>query len=218
MPGVRRLFRLPLTEKTVEREIDEELEFHVEAAIEDLVARGLTRAEARERAMQEFGDLAGAREELSEIDRRALRRERRSDRLDGLRQDAGFAWRMLRKSPGFAATAIATLGLAIGANVAIFTVVDAALFRPLPYPSSEELAAVGFAGERPDDSLSDVDYATYRAWAHRSHAVEALGTYTIEGYDVQGGAEPSRVQALAVTSSLLPLLGVVPALGRGFTA
>jgi predicted permease len=214
---VRRLFRLPATEATIEREIDDELAFHFEAAVEDGMERGLSRTEAEERARQDFGDLDGGRRELAAIDRRALRRERRTDLLGGLIQDGRFAWRMLRQAPGFAATAIATLGLAIGATVAIFTVVDAALFRPLPYPAPDELTAAGFAGERSDDSLSDVDYATYQRWAARRHALRALGTYTIEGYEVRGGAQPVRAQALAVSSTLLGVLGVEPALGRGLT-
>src|SRR5262245_5563112 len=106
MDGVRRLFHLPASAATIERDIDEELAFHLESAVADGLERGLSRAEAEEWARRELGDVDGARRDLLAVDRRALRRERRSDLLGALLQDARFAVRQLRQGPAFAAAAV----------------------------------------------------------------------------------------------------------------
>lgn len=127
--------------------------------------------------------------------------------LDDAQLDVRYALRTLLKNRGFALVAILTLALGIGANTAIFNVLDAVLLRPLPYAKPSEL--VGF---------SPVRYEAFRQWTEGLRSLEASGAYTLELANVTSGAEPVRVYTLSVTSSLLPTLGVAPALGRAFSA
>jgi putative ABC transport system permease protein len=127
--------------------------------------------------------------------------------LDDAQQDVRHALRTLVKNRGFTLIAILTLALGIGVNTAIFSVLDAVLLRPLPYAQPSELVA-----------FSPSRYDAFRDWTKSVRSLEASGAYTYELANVTSGAEPVRVYTLAVTSSLLPTLGVAPALGHGFSA
>src|SRR5436309_2660172 len=98
---MRRLFRLPTTRQSVERDVDEEIRFHLERRIEDLVRQGLTPTAARDAAEREYGDRTASRDELVRVDRRRFERTRRRGAWDAIRQDTGFAARALRKQPAF---------------------------------------------------------------------------------------------------------------------
>src|SRR5687768_14250963 len=135
--GIRRLLRLPGGERTIERDVDAELEFHVSTRVEILMGRGLSHDEANSQARREFGDLRAARDELAAMDRRRVGRERRADWREALAQDVRFAVRSLARRPSFLAVTSLTLALGIGANAAIFSVVDATLLKPLPYADPE---------------------------------------------------------------------------------
>lgn len=127
--------------------------------------------------------------------------------VEQVARDLRYAARVLRKARGFTLTAVATLALAIGAGTAIFSVVDAVLLRPLPYARPSEL--VMFSPGR---------YDAFREWTAGLTSLRENGAYTYSLATVTSGMEPVRVWTLAVTSSLLPTLGVEPAFGRGFTA
>src|SRR5215211_1871954 len=141
-PGIRKLPRQPAGVGAVEREVDAELAFHVETRTDVLVSRGLTREAAEQQARREFGDLRAARAELAAIDRGRVGRERRADWRDGLIQDVRFALRALARRPSFLAVTSLTLALGIGANAAIFSVVDATLLKPLPFPEPDRLVSI----------------------------------------------------------------------------
>jgi predicted permease len=179
--------------------MEEELRFHLDMASQRNLERGMTPAAARREARLRFGGVERVRE--------AAWDGRRGRWLEDAWQDARHALRQLRRSPGFAAAAVLTLALGIGANTAIFSVLDAVLLRPLPY--AEPAALVAFS---PDG------YSRYRAWTEGVRSLDRSGVYTYSLANVGDGAEPVRVWTLAVTSSLLPTLGRPPLLGRGFTA
>src|SRR3954468_20675941 len=128
--GIRRLFRLPATRRSAERDVDEEIRFHIERRVEDLVARGHSPQTARDVAEREYGDRVASRRELVAVDTRRMGRERRRSWWDATAQDVRFAARSLWKQPGFTLAVVLTFALGIGANAAMFEVIDRLLFRP----------------------------------------------------------------------------------------
>lgn len=162
------------------------------------MGRGMTPAAARRDALLRFGGADRHREAVRDVQRVRW--------LEDFGQDALHAVRLLRRSPAFALAALLTLALGVGANTAIFSVLDAVLLRPLPYREASDL--VSFEPGR---------YEQYREWTTSARSLAASGAYTYSIATVTGGAEPARVWTLAVTSSLLPTLGVTPLYGRGFT-
>jgi putative ABC transport system permease protein len=141
---------------------------------------------------------------------------------DGLRQDITFGVRMLRRQPGFTAVAVFALTLGIGATTAIFSVVDAVLWRPLPFPRADRVMSL--AEQRPRESrwFGPIAPADYFDWRRDSRSFAAMAAYTIQSpsgaYNLTGDGEPERVRPLEVTSQFLDVIGVMPALGRGFRA
>jgi putative ABC transport system permease protein len=135
--------------------------------------------------------------------------------MNTILQDLRYALRMLAKSPAFSLIAILTLGLAIGANSAIFSVVDAVLLRPLPYPHSEQLVRV--FGSQPQLAIAPTSPANFLEWKEENQVFERIGTYVGQGFNLLGGDKPERVIGARVSADLLQSLGVQPALGRLFT-
>jgi hypothetical protein len=141
---------------------------------------------------------------------------------DGLRQDITFGVRMLRRQPGFTAVAVFALALGIGATTAIFSVVDAVLWRPLPFPLADRVMSL--AEQRPRESrwFGPIAPADYFDWRRDSRSFAAMAAYTIQSpsgaYNLTGDGEPERVRPLEVTSQFLDVIGVRPALGRDFRA
>jgi hypothetical protein len=131
--GLRRMFRLPHNQRRMRQDLDDEMRLHLEGRIEDLVAReGLTPAQAEAEARRRFGDPRAYAREAQAFDNRIRRERQWWERLDTIAQHVRYAWRSVRRRPGFAAAVILTIGLGIGANAATFSVVDRLLFRPPP--------------------------------------------------------------------------------------
>jgi len=200
-----RLFGL-FHRKRREREFAEELESHLALHIADNLRAGLSPQEARRQAHIKLGGVTRTQE---------LHREQGGlPMLETLLQDLRFGARMLRKNPGFSLIAILTLALGIGANTAIFSVVDAALLRALPYPDAERLVMLwtGQGVSRSGSALPD-----YREWRDQSRVFEGLGAFYYGDFNLVGeGHDPERVQGAFVTANFFPTLGVAPALGREF--
>jgi predicted permease len=136
--------------------------------------------------------------------------------LDFLVADARYGWRMLRKSPGFTAITIATLALGIGANTALFSVVDAILLRPLPYPESERLMVV--MEKPPQGRMNVVSAANFLDWRDQNRVFSHLAAVRFASFNLSVKGSPDRAQGLRVSADYFGMLGVPPALGRTFTA
>jgi putative ABC transport system permease protein len=207
--GIRKLLRHPPGARGVERDVDAELAFHVDTRTDALMARGLTRESAVEQARREFGDLRAARAEIAAIDRGRVGRERRADWWEALRQDVRFAARALARRPSFLAITVLTLALGIGANAAIFSVVDAALLKPLPYADPDRLVSVWPEGAMMPGIFVEVRNGT--------RTVAPMAGYS-EGVAVSmtGASEPARLVQSEVTSRFFDALGVKAEVGRTF--
>jgi putative ABC transport system permease protein len=139
--------------------------------------------------------------------------------MGGLAQDVRYALRQVRKSSGFAAVAVLTLALGIGANTAIFSVVNAVLLRPLAYKDAERLVRVWHVPPSksfPGIPIFTVSAANYIDWRSQNHVFDEMAIYSYRGFSLTGGDQPQKVDAGAVSSSFFPTLGVEPLLGRVF--
>ena len=189
---LRTLFRRP----TAESELDDELRFHLERQIAKYVKAGMSEEGATRRARLEFGGIDQVKDECRDA--------RGISFVETLVQDARYAARTLLRSPAFTACAVLTLALGIGANTAIFSVVNSVLLNPLPYPDPEALLAA-----RPNDSrpnLKDIQRQT--------SSFVSSGGVNVAPMDFTGTGEPIRVHAAHVDAGLLQTLGVQPMLGR----
>jgi putative ABC transport system permease protein len=199
-----------LRREAVLSDIDDELRSHLELATEANIARGMSPDEARAAAVASFGNRGRAQDLAHDV--------RGGGWADSVWQDLRQGARMLRRNPAFAAIALLTLALGIGATTAIFSVVNAVLLRPLPYPQADRLVTVRTqqrsSGEGFNSSMPD-----YRAWRDETTAFVGLAAYRYRDVNlVGGGAPPERVEGARVTTNLFSVLGVGPALGRGFLA
>ena len=216
---MRRLFAfLRRSPADIRRDVDDELRFHVEAQVADLVAGGLSDAAARHQATREFGDVEDARRYMRRMDWRTERDRRRRDYVGELRQDVRYALRQLRAAPVFALTAIVTLALGIGANTAIFSVVSAVLLRPLPFPDPDRLYAVWSANRTANSLQAPVSPVDLDDWRAQRQQIEDLGGYFYSegssGIDMTGRGQPRRLAVVFVTPGFFTTLGVGPARGR----
>ena len=192
------------------RKVDDfssEIEAHVELEIERLREQGLSEAEARARARRSFGNVLQAEERFYEAGRWLW--------WDHRRQDVRYGLRILRKSPGFSLVAILTIALGIGATTAIFSVVDATLLRPLPYPHAEQL--VSLQDDLPGASAQDVGMSQPE-WQdfQRSGIFEYVSPAWFDENNLTGSTQPARVRILLVAPNYFSLLGVKPQLGHAF--
>ena len=212
---IKRIFRLPLGRRLVESDVNEELRFHLEERIEELVAKGMTRPEAEHEARVRFGDVNRIGSELKAIDGVTVRRRQRSEGWHDLLRDLRFGIRALRRRPGFTAAAVLTLALGIGANAAIFGAVDAVLLRPLPRPALDRLVAI--REDLPALKLFGYDLSPAEAMdlSARKDLFEAVGGSQTVGLNLTSGdEEPLRVLVARTVGSWLELIGARPALGR----
>jgi predicted permease len=195
----------------VDRELRRKLDFHIAERIDHFRAEGMSFDEARLAARKQFGSALRIREETHEMNNIGW--------LERFTHDFRVTLRMIRTSPGFALTAILTLALGIGSTTAVFSVVNAVLIRPLPYPAPDRLIGVWhsaqFQGIQSNNvRLSSTMYLTY---SEHTETFADFGVWRTTRASVTGLGEPEQVPALVVTHGTLPAVGVPPMLGRWFS-
>ena len=210
MNSLQRFFRqlwILLRRDRFNRDLDEEMAFHRQQAEEELRSEGMPDEAAREQAARQFGNATLLKEQSHDVV---------GFRLESVAQDFRFACRQLRKSPGFACTAVLMLGLGIGASVAIFAFVDAALIKPLPYRDPAKLVAVyESAAMIPHSNLS---YQDYLDWKKLNRVTTSLEVYTGAGYSMNTAGGLQLAPGTRVSDGFFRTLGVTPILGRDFYA
>ena len=202
---LRALFR----RKSMEIEMDDELHAHLERQVDRYVQSGLPLAEARRRARLEFGGLDQVKEECRDA--------RGVNLIETTLQDVRYGLRKLARSPGFTAVAICTLALGIGANTAIFSVVNAVLLKPLPYPESGRLLHVTWAFQ--NETAESVTGTEFEFWKEHNRVFEctaAVGLFP-SGVNLLAGDQPESVKGLQVSRDFFRTLGLQPFLGRSFS-
>jgi putative ABC transport system permease protein len=203
---LRALFR----RESVMQDIEEELRSHVEMATEANIERGLAPKEARVAALKSFGNPTRNTELGYDV--------RGGGWLEDCWQDLRYGARMLRRQSGFTLIAVLTLALGIGATTAIFSVVNAVLLRPLPFSQPEHIVRLWEIIPTNPDLHYQVRYANYQDWRQQNHVFTHLSAYREDGFNLQTGAEPRRVNGVRVTVDFFNVLGVQPMLGRAFSA
>ncbi len=203
------LLKSALRRQRMEQDMDAEMRFHVTSYTEDLVRSGISRQEAERMARIEFGRLEPIKEDCRQA--RGLRL------LDETMQDLRYAGRMLRKSPGFAAVAVLTLALGIGANTSIFSIVDAWILKPLPYPESSRLVSV-FTADVKRNQVGSTSPADLYDWRQDNQAFETICAFSTPIFTLMRGDQPEQIVGSRVNTEFFQMLGVRPQLGRGFLA
>lgn len=214
MSGLRRVFHLGQWGPAAGEGVTWEIEHHVEERIDELVAQGCSAEEARQEALRAFGDMNRLRRELLDIDGRSERRRLMVRVLDDLAQDVRYGWRGIRLNPGIALGVILTLALGIGANAAMFSVVDALLLRPLPFEDPEELVELYMVMPSDEYGRPNIPYEVARGWEESQERPVVLHSRATVLYT--GGLEPKTLSVQAVTPAFGDVFGVAPLLGRSF--
>jgi predicted permease len=201
-------FRLARRHSRLDDEIENELAFHLQMEIDQRVRRGMSPDEARRTALRDFGGVGRIREEVRDV--------RGATFWDDLRQDVRYGVRMLARSPGYALAAVLTLGLGIGANAAIFSVVNDVLLKPLPYGNGDELVRIRQTAPgtfQPAAPLSIQEVADYRA---QLTSVQDVVEYHSMSFVMLGRGEPDRVDTAVVSANYFDLFRVKALYGRTF--
>ena len=189
----------------VDKELDEELKFHLDARTRDNLNAGMNAEAAQHDARRRFGNPTLAKERAHETNIVMW--------IETTGRDLRYALRSLRKSPGFTMVAMLTLALGFGANIAVFTVVNGVLFRPLPFPEPERLMMISYQSKEGGPGLFDRDYLEYQ---RHVQAFEQIATFHEDSATLTGAGEAVRLPTADVTSSFFPVLEVNPAMGRAF--
>ena len=215
MPGfvsrIQALCRNLFRRRKVEQELSDELAQAFEFLVESKIRDGTSRSEARRLAAIELGGVEQLKEEIREF--------RAGHSLEALFRDVRFGLRMLLKTPGFTVVALATLALGIGANTAIFSLVNGVLLRPLPFPDAERIIYI--EGKNPAAGIteSNISFLDFTDWSQQTDLFASTAAYwTGNAQFGADGAEPERVPRAGVTTGFFSVLGVHPVLGRTFVS
>ncbi|HUP22876.1 MAG TPA: ABC transporter permease [Thermoanaerobaculia bacterium] len=194
----------------------DELDFHLEMLERRLRAEGLSPQEAAREARRRLGDSRRALQDCRRLDHELERRERRTDWIGDLRADLRGAARGLRTRPGFGATAVLSLGLAIGATTALFSIVHGVLLSPLAYDQPERLGILSSSNQARGWTGMPLPPGVYQELQRDSDVLESVAVYRNRRYTLLSTLAPRRLDGAAISENLLGTLGVEPILGRGF--
>jgi len=206
--------RLPFGRTPVDEEVDGELSFHLEMATRELMERGMNRSQARAEAERRFGDLQSVNAECRRFGAERDQKARRAEYFGELRHDIGFSLRQLGRTRGFAAIAIITLALGVGATAAVFSALDAVVLRPLPFDHPERIVELKTTRRGEPDVPSSPEFIALSASGIFEHVSAAVldGGMTMTGRDL-----PEIIPAARVTADYFAVFSQRPALGRTFT-
>jgi len=202
--GLRSLFR----KEQFTQELDEELNGFLEMAADEKVKQGMSRKDALRAVRLERGSLEATKEVVRSASWEFL--------VEACWQDLHFAARVLRKNPGFTASAILTLALGVGANTAIFTVVQGVLLAPLPYHEPDRLVTVWLNNFRLK-SPTNLSYRDFMDWERTAPPFEKMSAYAWRSFDLSSPGNPEHLEGREISSNFLSTLGVELALGREFS-
>jgi putative ABC transport system permease protein len=202
--GLRSLLR----RKKTEQELDAELGAFLELAAEEKMKRGMSRDDALRAVRLEQGSLGVTKQVIRSAGWEAF--------VETCWQDLRFAARMLYKNPGFTVVAVLTLALGIGANTAIFSVVDAVLLRPLPYKDSDQLVQLIEHDQKRGVDFDWVSFPNFHDWAEQGTAFQYLAAYKFHAFNLTNVSQPQMLFGVKVSANLLPTLGAEPIFGRNF--
>jgi hypothetical protein len=204
---LRLRLRSLLGKSRVEQELDRELRFHLEQEARENMAQGMAGDEAARAAARRLGGVTQIQEECRDM--------RRTNQLETIWNDLRYAMRVLGRAPGFTVVIVLTLALAIGANSAIFSVIEGVLLRPLPYAHPERLVRIFFNSDTfPKFPLNPFDFRDFRA---RNRTFDSLAAITRYDMQLSGAGEPVMLHSFLVTAGYFRVLGFTPARGREFT-
>src|SRR5882672_10038929 len=197
--------RAMLGREAVIHDIDEEMRLHIEMETEANIERGMSPAEARQAALRSFGNLCSVRDRAYEV--------RGGGMAETLLQDIRYATRVLAKHKGFTLVAVLTLALGIGANTAIFSVVNELLLRPLPFPDAQRIVMVWEVTPK-GRHQNTTSRANFRSWRDQSESFEGMAAFSDQRLNLTGAGDPEEVSVQLATPELFQVLGVEPILGR----
>ena len=202
-------FRSLFRRNQVENDLSEELQFHLDQKICEHIAAGIAPVEARRRATREFGGLEQSKENCRDT--------RRVNYIETLLQDTRFGLRMLRKNPGFTAIAVLTLGLGIGANTAMFSVVEGVLLAPLPYSHPERLVVV-WENNLHFKQVVWPSYPNFKDWQRTAGSFQRMAAVRWRYYDLTSPGSPEHLLGAGISSSFLDTLDAKLPFGRNFSS
>jgi putative ABC transport system permease protein len=187
-------------------DLDKDIRDHIEKETQDNIERGMPPDEARYAALRKFGNVTKVQEDTRDVWTFRWHEQ--------LWRDVRYGLRMLAKNPGFTAVAILTLALGIGANTAIFSVVNVVLLRPLPFGEPDRLVSV--VSMRRGNVPDNASYPDFADWRAQNHVFSEMAAYTTDNFTLTGQGEALHIQGADVSADLFSLLGVKPILGRAF--
>jgi putative ABC transport system permease protein len=195
----------------------DEIGFHLDMRVKDLMARGLPLEQARRQAETEFGNARAVEKQLEQIDSRMMQREARAEWFGELTRDIRVGARSLRKSPAFTVAAVVCAALGIGVTAAIVSAANAILVRPLPFRDADELVAITAENTELGYQRTNIGWPDYESWRAENRVFTGIGIWTWSTHTLADeGIEPERVEGANVAANVFALLGVQPALGRLF--